>query len=383
MRHEAAQVVHRCAECQRWTIRQQGFHPLRPIYAELPFDHVATDLLQMPQCSHEGFNYVLILVDVATRFVILRSLQSKEAPEVYAALLGIFADFGFPKIIQSDNGKEFVNGLVKQLTSLNSTIHRLTTPYHPRANGLAERQVQQARSLLMKLTESDLSHWQTVVPWTQLQLNLNVSRAHGSTPFSLMFGRICNQFTDYKYEEIRTLPPDALKARMDHMYDTVYPAIRANMAAYQNRLIKNFDSSHHILPDDTFPNGSYVMTIPDVRASKAEARYEGPFKVVHRTKGGTYQLLDSDGLLLPRKYAPSQLKLVADDTNFRASATIKAIKNHRRLADGSNEYLVQWTADTPNSWVPYADFNDHTLIKAYMASLNPIKPFKRRRGEGE
>ncbi|KAI8843560.1 hypothetical protein BC829DRAFT_420035 [Chytridium lagenaria] len=40
---------------------------------------------------------------------------------------------------------------------------------------------------------------------------------------------------------------------------------------------------------------------------------EGPYKVLCRTSGKTYELMDHDGKLLLRKYAASQLKLVSAD----------------------------------------------------------------------
>lgn len=45
------------------------------------------------------------------------------------ALWEIFAEFEIPKIIQSENGKEFVNQAIKQLCSLYKIDKRLITPF--------------------------------------------------------------------------------------------------------------------------------------------------------------------------------------------------------------------------------------------------------------
>ena len=58
-------------------------------------------------------------------------------------LIQVFSNFGYPRILQSDNGSEFKNVTVKLLTESTGIDHRLTTPYHPRANGSAERWVQE------------------------------------------------------------------------------------------------------------------------------------------------------------------------------------------------------------------------------------------------
>ena len=49
--------------------------------------------------------YILIVVDASSRFVFLRPLENKSALVVARTLLLIFADFGIPKIMQSDNGR--------------------------------------------------------------------------------------------------------------------------------------------------------------------------------------------------------------------------------------------------------------------------------------
>ena len=45
----------------------------------------------------------------------LRALQRKSAFEVVAHLNEIFGTFGAPRILQSDNGREFVNNVVRNL----------------------------------------------------------------------------------------------------------------------------------------------------------------------------------------------------------------------------------------------------------------------------
>ncbi|KAH9270885.1 hypothetical protein BASA83_007038 [Batrachochytrium salamandrivorans] len=69
----------------------------------------------------------------------------------FLALFSIFTNFGFPCVIQSDNGTEFVNAIVHHLTTSFHIDHRLSTPYHPRANGLAERSVQTSCHAIRKL----------------------------------------------------------------------------------------------------------------------------------------------------------------------------------------------------------------------------------------
>ena len=60
-----------CLPCQRHNIAKRGYHPLSPIAASQPFDHVAMDLAGPFPTSARGNHYLLVLIDIHSRFVCL------------------------------------------------------------------------------------------------------------------------------------------------------------------------------------------------------------------------------------------------------------------------------------------------------------------------
>ena len=267
--------------------------------------------------------------------------------------------------MQSDNGKEFVNKAVHDLVKLTNIVQRTTTPYNHQANGLAERMVRTAKEKTLKMLNNDFSKWETMIPWIQFFINISISRTHNSSPFSLMFARINNQFTNYAYTQQVTMTQQELQARADHMHAVIFPQVARNMQSYHQEIADHYEKRRRILKEP-FPRDSYVMTVPDVRDSKLEPRYEGPYKILRRTTGGTYQLLDADGHILARNYAPNQLKLISGTPEFAPTAEVKSIKEHEELPDGSKQYLTQWkNKDIPDMWVHYNDFQDTEIIRAY------------------
>ena len=82
--------LEQCIPCQRFTIVRHGFHPLTPISARLPMDHIAIDCALSFPTSPRGFNILLVIVDVCSRFEFLRCLVDKSARSVAIALLAIF-----------------------------------------------------------------------------------------------------------------------------------------------------------------------------------------------------------------------------------------------------------------------------------------------------
>lgn len=116
-----------------------------------------------------------------------------------------------------------------------------------------------------------------------------------------------------------------------------------------------------------FPAGSFVKIRNLTRRSKLEEEYEGPFKVVRKTRGGSYVLQDFDGNLLERNYPPRDLTLISGDpTPDSESYEVEQILNHRAGEHGY-EYLVKWKGYDAeyNTWEPESSFNTLVPIQTY------------------
>ena len=81
-----------------------------------------------------------MLQDHLTKFVNLRALKSKRAEEVAYHLLHIFADKGAPRILQTDNGREFANSLITGLLDMWPECRLVHgKPRHSQSQGSVER----------------------------------------------------------------------------------------------------------------------------------------------------------------------------------------------------------------------------------------------------
>ena len=84
----------------------------------------------------------LIVVDAHSKWPEVIPMSSTTAPKTIAALQLLFAKYGLPEQLVSDNGSQFTSEEFAHFTKANGIKHIHSAPYHPSSNGLAERFVQ-------------------------------------------------------------------------------------------------------------------------------------------------------------------------------------------------------------------------------------------------
>ncbi|KAF9120044.1 hypothetical protein BG015_006172, partial [Linnemannia schmuckeri] len=162
---------------------------------------------------------------------------------------------------------------------------------------------------------------------------------------------------------------DLLK-RLEFMTTIVFPAIEAKAKSNQRKMIERFNRT--ILHSE-FPDGSTVMAVDPIKGDSLSPRYEGPFTVVRKNKGGAYILKDGTGSMLGRRYAPSQLKLVYEDPDSFLTYEVEKILDARRTTEGTWEYFVKWKhySDNDNTWEPEENFVERKCVTDYWADHPP------------
>ena len=127
-------------------------------------DHVIYDFIGKLRVLERGYCFILIMVCVMTCFVFLKPLRTKSAKEVAFALVNVFANFGVPQILQSDNKQVMVADVLEELRKLGGFQLRRIMKYFPRQNGVVERFVQETKQVLLKWAKGDFSGWEYYIP---------------------------------------------------------------------------------------------------------------------------------------------------------------------------------------------------------------------------
>ncbi|KAK4510964.1 uncharacterized protein ATC70_000073 [Mucor velutinosus] len=94
----------------------------------------------------------------------------------------------------------------------------------------------------------------------------------------------------------------------------------------------------------------------------------GPYTVIRRNQGGSYELKDEMNEILHCNYVPSEVKVVNIDKKVidHEYFEIEAIRDHRGKA-ANREYLIKWKGygERMCSWITAEDVSDSHILQRY------------------
>ena len=154
-------VVKNCSVCNQsqHSKQPQKQTKLRPMTEFRPMVVLHADLVGpiLPGRNSQGqrwFQYILSVVDSATRYLWLLPLRQKTADEVAAALCEhIILRVSAPSAILTDQGKEFTGAVVQAVCDRLGITRLRTSGYHPQTDSEAERVHFSVHNMITKLLD--------------------------------------------------------------------------------------------------------------------------------------------------------------------------------------------------------------------------------------
>ncbi len=135
-----------CSSCQQ----NQPSLPMQPwSWPTHPWSRLHVD--------YAGPMVFLVVIDAHSKWMEVVPMTTATAFTTIQQLRRIFAQFGVPDVIVSDNGTQFTASEFQEFCRLNGIHHTCVAPYHPSSNGLAERAVKIFKQGLKKQSGGTLS----------------------------------------------------------------------------------------------------------------------------------------------------------------------------------------------------------------------------------
>ena len=188
-------VISKCMTCKKKM--DSVAHKLRS-QKEIMYSTRTSDLMEIlyldffgnlnPQS--QGYSYILSCRDSFCRFIWLLPTKDMTATTVISSLsTNIFAYFGLPCYLKSDNSNSFTNSLLKEVCNKLQISCDTIPAYNYWPNMTARFHLDRGRFLRAMLDGKKKEKWADQLPWICLAANSTIHSTTQLSPFFVMFGR--------------------------------------------------------------------------------------------------------------------------------------------------------------------------------------------------
>ena len=187
MKKDVEEYLQKCPECASDSIaRDMPAPPLRPIISRNILERVQIDFTFLHRDHKTGNDCILTMIETYSKLAWAKACNSKHTAHVAQFLYETLMSEGFPLIIQSDNGKEFINQIMEKLQELLGTRQIKSAPRHPQTNGQIKRFNQTLKKRLKNLTGVKArAPWAHLLPVAVCAYNKHIHSAHHRRPMDV------------------------------------------------------------------------------------------------------------------------------------------------------------------------------------------------------
>ena len=286
-----------CDPCQRTTPKGKvGKVPVvMPPLIDTCFRRIAVDLVgPLQPVTERGNRYILTIVDLATRYPEAVALPSIEAERVAEALMEVFSRLGVPNEILSDNGTQFVSGVMKEVSRLLGVKQFHTSPYHPMANGVCERFNGTLKQMLRRMCQERPRDWDRYLPALLFAYREVPHESLGYSPFELMYGRtVRGPITILKELWSEDISEDEVKTTYQYVLDlqdrleSTCSVAKTELEKSSRKYKKHFDVK---AKERRFECGDQVLLLLPTSSNKLLMQWRGPYEVIGKVARNNYSL---------------------------------------------------------------------------------------------
>ena len=257
-----------------------------------PFQRWGIDLIgRLPTTIH-GNRWIITAIDYATGWPIAKAIPKADEETIAEFIYNeIYMHYGAPQEIFTDGGKNLWGGIVQRYLNKIKTLHKGTSPYHPRTNGKVERLNGIIGTMLGKmLLNKPTKLWDLYLDQAVFACRIRTHSTTKISPFYLVYGRHPQLLGDRN----AALPVDAEAAPYDERLKLLQSARKEAVIATHERALKDKSARDQMVKPHKLEEGEWVL-VRHENPQKFEAKWFGPYQVVQKMLLGTYRLQDPNG----------------------------------------------------------------------------------------
>lgn len=305
MRKDVINYIASCNDCQRFKYNNAPTaNPMQLHIINEPWHTIGMDIMGPFPTTAKQKRFLLVVVDYFTRWVELFPMNSTTSTSIANILTNeVFARYGFPKYILSDNGPQFVSDLFKNFCETLGIERKFTSNYHPQSN-MTERVNRTLKPLIAIYAQNQSNSWDKEIHKLAFALRTAINETTGETPAFMMFGRDPRGPLDLiTSNKIEGLPTTAngdsyiqeYKTKLINNLRCAYKLINEHAEIEKIRQKEKYD--RHTTTRKFMENDLVWITIPtaqvgtNVISGKLQPRYQGPCRLIKQLSANTFTVI--------------------------------------------------------------------------------------------
>uniref|UniRef100_A0A2N9HX06 Uncharacterized protein n=1 Tax=Fagus sylvatica TaxID=28930 RepID=A0A2N9HX06_FAGSY len=249
MKADAYQFVQRCDKCQRFANHLHSPPAvLVPMTAPWPFAQWGLDIMGPLPIGRRQLKFLVVAIDYFTKWVEAEPLATITERNIQNFVWkAVICRFGIPRVLVSDNGKQFDNPRFRQFSQELGIHNHYSSPGHPQANGQVEVTNRSLLKLIKTRLEGAKGLWPEELPSILWAYRTTVRIPTGETPFRMTFGSEAVVPVEIGLTTFRTSAYDEqeneeqLRLNLD-LIDEVRETAETRMKRYQDKMARHYNS---------------------------------------------------------------------------------------------------------------------------------------------
>ena len=293
-----------------------------------PFDEVSIDF-----ASVNG-ETLLLVIDDHSRFPFVEPVSSTSASAVIPKLDKLFAMFGTPRVVKSDNGPPFNGEEFEKFAQVLGFKHCRVMPLWPRANGEVERFVKTLKKYI-KAAKTEGKNWRNELQSFLRNYRTTPHATTGVAPSVLLMKRAVRK----KVPQIKNVDPIA-------------EIIRKHDSTQKMKIKAYADSKGYVKPSDIILGDSVLVKRPFTRSKGMSVYNPNPMKVV-KIKGAMITAKNGDNTISRNSSFFKKLRLTVPEDESDTIDTPSVIEHPPKYPNQSDANVTDPIPSTPE--VPAGD----------------------------
>lgn len=342
------------------------------------------DIMGPLKRTARGNEVILILTCAFSRYAEAIALPDQKSETIARAFVElIVCRHGMPKELLTDRGTNFLSKLFQNVCKILKIERKLTSSYHPMANGGAENCVKCIKNLIIHYVNEDHDDWDLYIPFILFAHRTAINSATLEAPYFLVHGRDPILPIDLIFKTPQLNIPHCesqdYKTQMVMRLQSAFNLAKSNLESARARQKLEYDKRSRS-PEFNIGDRVFVTTVvvKHDQSAKFTPHWHGPYRIIEKISNILYKLDLGKSTAHPYLHT-TRLKLCneRDENIFFPSSSLESNEPSNNLDSPSltiNPPLTVTRSSTPPP-ATYQPLYPHRILTPTAVDLPSVDKF--------